>query len=295
MILRNSLIEKEGNTIIPMIKTTSGIKNMKKSVCNIKINLCAVIVAAISVILPTTAMAQSDSGYLMTQAEKEAVQNVVKEYISENGDFLLEVLQSATQKKVQEEVKADSVIENPPEGLYNAEHSPVIGNPNADVTVVEFFDYNCGYCKRVAGDVQRLVEEDKNVRVVFKEFPILSESSQVAARYALAAAKQGKYNELHMALMKQSGRVDEKEILRVADSLQIDIRQLNEDVYSTDIGDELTANSEMAREIGVRGTPFFVVNGEKYPGALSYARLKALVESARIKAKKEPATAPSGE
>lgn len=259
---------------------------MKKSFSNIKMNLCAALVAAACVILPVSAMAQqSGGGYLMTEAEKEAVRNVVKEYISENGDYLLEVLQSATQKKVQEEVKADSVIENPPKGLYDAEHSPVIGNPNGSVTVVEFFDYNCGYCKRVVDDVQRLAEEDKDVRIVFKELPILSESSQVAARYALAAAKQGKYNELHMALMKQSGHVDEKEILRIADSLQIDIRQLNEDVYSTDIGDELTSNQEAAREIGVRGTPFFVVNGEKYPGALSYARLKALVESARIKAK----------
>ena len=227
----------------------------------------------------TPAFAQ---GFLMTEAEKEAIREEIELFIKNNPKLLVD-----TVKKYSEEQAAsrrepeDAVIENLPEGLATEGIAPFIGNPDATVTVVEFFDYNCGFCKRVVNDVSELVEVEDDVKVVFREMPILGDSSQIAARYALAASKQGKYVEFHNALMKYSGRIDEDVIMRITDELGLDKDKLFEDVNSPDVTETLSTNMLFARELGVRGTPFFMVGNRPVPGAAGLPRLRALVRQAR--------------
>ena len=151
------------------------------------------------------------SAYKPTNAQDSAmteqdVQVIVKEYLLNNPEVVVEAIQ-AFQNKEREKLEQafKDQLKRSQDKLYNDEGSPVAGNPDGDVVMVEFFDYNCGYCKKALKDVQAALENDDNLKVVFKEYPILSDSSRMAARWALAADKQGKYFEFHQALMEHSG------------------------------------------------------------------------------------------
>lgn len=243
------------------------------------LSTCALTALFIAMFIPTSVMAQNPSGYLMTQSERNAIKAVIREFVRENPNFFLDVLQDEAARRAQAESEKKNTVENPPEVLYNSKFSPAVGPEDASIKVVDFFDYNCGYCKRMINDINRLIENYPNVQFIFKEMPILSDSSQIAARYALAAEKQGKYLEMHTALMKHYGQLNEKEILRIANGVQgLDLNKLQEDLYDTDIGDALSENMQLAQELGIRGTPFFVVNGKVFPGAVGYDRLASAIE-----------------
>ncbi len=142
--------------------------------------------------------------------------------------------------------------------IYRAAGAPVAGNPDGDITVVEFFDYNCGYCKRGFGDIAKLVETDKNVRVVFKEFPILREESEQASKVALAAKNQGKYWEVHRALISTKGLVNEAVALKAAEGLGLDMVKLKADMASPEVKAELDRVKELAKTLQINGTPHFL-------------------------------------
>lgn len=236
---------------------------------------------AAAMFVPVAAHAQTQAGYLMTQSEKNAIKETIREFIRENPNFILDVLQDAASQQVEDRAARNNFIENPPKALYDSNLSPFVGPEDAEVVVVEFFDYNCGYCKRMINDLNRLIETYPDVKYVFKEMPIMSDESQIAARYALAADNQGKYLEMHTAMMKHYGNLNEKEILRIASGIGLDIKKLQEDLYETEIGDSLTENMQLAQELGIRGTPFFVINGRVLPGAVGYQRLASEVDKAR--------------
>jgi protein-disulfide isomerase len=164
--------------------------------------------------------------------------------------------------------------------LFRSAASPVGGNPEGDVTLVEFFDYRCGYCRRVVGSLRALVEQDQDLRVVFKEFPILGEDSVRAARAALAAERQGLYMPLHFALMAADDLSIEG-IMAVAAGVGLDTEQLAADMASPEIEAEIAATYALANELGIEGTPAFVVDDELIPGAVSQERLAALIDEAR--------------
>ena len=151
--------------------------------------------------------------------------------------------------------------------IYRGENSSVAGDPQGDVTVVEFFDYNCGYCKRGLPEVQRLIHDDKKVRFVFKELPILSKGSEEAARVALAAKRQGKYWEFHQALLGSKGQAHEATALKAAESLGLDMGKLKTDMASDEVKKELQGDLQLAKELGVNGTPHFLVGDKSIPGA----------------------------
>ena len=145
--------------------------------------------------------------------------------------------------------------------------APVAGNPKGDITVVEFFDYNCGYCKRGFHNIRELIEKDSNVRVVFKELPILSKDSEEAAKIALAARAQGKYWELHQALIDSKGRVTEAFALETAGKLGLDVEKLKADKDSDAVKGELARVEALARKMNITGTPHFLVGSEAIGGA----------------------------
>jgi protein-disulfide isomerase len=159
--------------------------------------------------------------------------------------------------------------------------APTIGNINGDITVYEFFDYRCPYCKRVAGDVMKLVEEDPDIRVVFKEFPILGEDSVAAAKAALAAHKQGRYVAMHEILMEHRGDFALDTLTELAVRAGIDADLMIRDMSSPDIAAQIQRNNDLAALLGIRGTPGFIIGRFLVPGAISYAEMRQLVQESR--------------
>ncbi len=167
------------------------------------------------------------------------------------------------------------------EALARAEGDPAIGPEDADAVLVEFFDYRCGFCKRVLGDVMALAAADGRLRIVFKEFPILGEASVTAARASLAADRQGKWAEFHVALMSAPGALDEDRIMDIAAETGLDIAQLRADMESEAVTAVIERNRVLGQAVGIRGTPAFLVKNAILPGAASQEDLARLVAGAR--------------
>ena len=161
--------------------------------------------------------------------------------------------------------------------------NPGFFNENSDITVYEFFDYNCGYCKSVVEPIMDVISEDKKVDFVFVEFPILSQSSYIAATAALAAEKQGLYNDFHLSLMKKRGRITEDVIFNIAEKTGLNINQLKIDMRSKEIENKLKKNRDVAKLLNLNGTPAFIIGDIIYPGALQKSNLKQMIKSFREK------------
>lgn len=207
-----------------------------------------------------------DRGF--TDADKAAIGAIIKDYLLANPEVLVE-MQSALEAKVekQQAEKLKSFVAKNARDIYRHPAAPVAGNPDGDITVVEFFDYNCGYCKRGTPEVAKLIETDKKVRVVFRELPILSKGSEEAAKYALAAKKQGKYWNMHLGLMNNRGQNNEASALKVAAELGLDVEKLKADAKSAEVAEELARSEALAKEMGINGTPHFLVGDKSIPGA----------------------------
>ncbi|MDG2033778.1 MAG: DsbA family protein, partial [Rhodospirillales bacterium] len=169
--------------------------------------------------------------------------------------------------------------------VLNDPDSPVAGNPTGDVTVVEFFDYLCNYCKRIIPTIQKLLKQDKNVRYVFKELPILSLDSRLAARAALVVWKnqKEKYLDFHTTLMTSQGSLSEARILRLAKKVGADTTLIKKKMRSNEISAILKRNFDLAQRLGVRGTPGFIIGDKIVPGAIDLTALKSLIAEARKK------------
>ncbi|MTH63841.1 DsbA family protein [Paracoccus shanxieyensis] len=165
--------------------------------------------------------------------------------------------------------------------VFNGAGLPVMGNPDGDVTLVEFSDYNCGFCRRAAPDVAAVVASDPGVRLVIHEIPIFGEGSQYAAAAALASQKQGKYAEFHQALMAMRGRAEKASVLRVARQVGLDVARLERDMQSPEITARIEKSLELADTIGLVGTPSFVSGERASFGALPRADLAELIAEAR--------------
>lgn len=242
--------------------------------------LMGLILGAFSI---TPALAQdATGGYLMTETEKEAIREIIKEYIESNPEVILKAVEGQANAEAQKQRDEKEKVATIPEGLYK--DAPFAGDADGDITVVEFFDYNCGYCKRVINDIARLADDPDSIKIVFRELPILSETSEEAARFALAADKQGKYMEFHTKLMKHKGRINVAAVEGYAAELGLDVEKLKEDAKSQDVLDAIATNMEYARQLQVRGTPFFLIGTRKVPGAVGYTRLKSIIAEERAKA-----------
>ena len=167
------------------------------------------------------------------------------------------------------------------EQLVNTRRDPFIGNPDASVTVVEFFDYQCPYCKRMAQDLAKIATEDPDVKIIFKEFPVFGRESTMATRAALASAKQGKYAEFHLAIMGLRGAPSENALFRIASRLGMDLDRLRRDMQSPSIETQIQTNLQLARQVGVRGTPAFIVGDQLVPGAMSPDQMRQLIAEKR--------------
>ena len=222
------------------------------------------------------------------QELRRAFEGVVRDYLLKNPAVIREAMQVLQAREEAEKQAAASLAmkQYRSELLQNA-NSPVGGNPKGDITIVEFFDYNCGYCKRVVPTVAAVLRNDPNVRVVYKEFAILGPQSVVAARAALAAKRQGKYHEFHVALMSAE-RADENSVAATARALGLDYAQLVEDMGDPAIEEQLERNYRLATAIGINGTPAFVIGDRLVPGAVDEAAMMEIIATERAKMKAAP-------
>jgi protein-disulfide isomerase len=203
-----------------------------------------------------------------TPAQRKELNAIIKEFLLTNPEVLFDAqaVLDARMDKIQSERMAAAMKEYAGE-LYRHAASPVVGNKGGDVPIVEFFDYNCGYCKKALPDLARVMEKDKKVRVILKEFPILSKGSEEAARVALAAKMQGKYWEFHRAMLESQGQASEASALRTAEKLGLDMTKLKRDMASAEVKKEIDDTRRLATKIGIQGTPHFIVGDRVVAGA----------------------------
>jgi protein-disulfide isomerase len=215
-------------------------------------------------------------------AELDPFEQRVREYLLQNPEVIMEALQilQERQRAAEAEGLKRTIAERSDE-ILNDPDAPVGGNPAGDVTLVEFFDYNCPYCRRVAPTVVELEETDPDLRLVYKEFPILGPGSQFAARAALASRKQGKYVAFHNAVMQASEQVTEESVMEIARTVGLDPEQLKTDMQDPAIQEAIARNLRLANALGITGTPSFVIGQEIVPGAADLGTLQDLIARAR--------------
>ena len=215
---------------------------------------------------PATSSGPAASAF--SPEQRKELGALIKEILVNNPEILLEAQNALEAKmdKIQSERMAVAIKEHAGE-LFRPTGSPIVGNANGDVPVIEFFDYNCGYCKKAFLDIAKLVDKDKKVRVIMKEFPILSKGSEEAAKVALAAKMQGKYWEFHRALLQSQGQANEATSLKVAEKLGLDMARIKKDMASPEVQKEIDATRELATKMGIQGTPHFIVGDRIIPGA----------------------------
>jgi protein-disulfide isomerase len=219
-----------------------------------------------------------------TAEQRAAIVDILREALVADPTILRDAV-TALQEAEQREAaaaQAQAMVAREAELLRNPA-DPVLGNPNGDVTVVEFYDYRCPYCRRAHPEVRALLASDRNVRYVAKELPILGPASQVAARIALAAHRQGKWEAVNMRLMNLPGEPTEANMIAAAAVAGADVSRLRQDMQDPAIATQLTANLALARALGITGTPAFVIGGRITPGAVDRAELARLVAAARAR------------
>lgn len=218
----------------------------------------------------------------LTDPQRNEVRDLVREYILGNPEIIAEAITVLrTRQMEQEQAAARAALAANADALVNADGDPVLGNPDGDVTLVEFFDYRCGYCKQVFGPVMDLVTSDGNIRLVMKEFPVLGPQSVLAARWSMAANLQDRYKPFHTSLMTHRGDINEAVLRRYAKDAGMDVDQAAKDAHSPAVEDVLRNTMKLAAQLGINGTPAFVIGDQLMPGAVDQDTLKQAVAKAR--------------
>ena len=232
--------------------------------------------------LTATAEAPPIKAADMPTEQRQAIEGIIHDYLLHNPDILIEALRGAEDKLNREaDAKAANVISDRGTEIFDDPATPVGGNPRGDVTIVEFFDYRCPYCKQVLPSLQALLKEDHKLRFLYKEMPVLGPQSVVAAHAALAAQRQGKYEAFHTAMMATKGQITDEVIYQVAGSVGLDVDRLKRDMAAPEIEQALKANLALASALEIRGTPGFIIGEHIVPGAIDLEALKNLVADAR--------------
>ncbi|MFO8125581.1 DsbA family protein [Yoonia sp.] len=232
--------------------------------------------AALISLLPFGATAQTLS--------EDEIKELALEAILENPQIIMEAIAILEGQRNEAQAAAQAeVLLRQRDFLENDPNAPFVGNAEGSTVVVEFFDYNCPYCKRAAGDVKALLEADEDVRVVYREWPILGEGSVFAARAALAARAQDKYEEMHWGLMEMRGRAEEASVLVLARSVGLDMDRLVADMQGEEVNDHIANSLQLAQSLGFTGTPAFVIGDALVPGAVPLSDLQGYIADARAK------------
>lgn len=224
------------------------------------------------------------SVYALDVLEKEEIGKFIREYLIENPEIIAEA-QAALELRVaaQEKIRTREMIASMSDRLYNSAEDVIIGNPDADVTIVEFFDYNCGFCKRAMNDMQEIVSKDPNVKFILKEFPILGEESLEASRVSMAVTKVApeKGAQFHVALLGGSGRAGRAKAMKIAEDMGVDMPALNIALDDESLLDPVSVTYGLAQELGINGTPSYVIGNEAVYGAVGVSDILSKIENIR--------------
>ena len=232
--------------------------------------------------LATTALLMLPIAAIADGMDEDRIKELVLEAIRENPGIVFEAAQLFEQQQQALQAQtAAQILDTEKATLENDPNAPVLGNPDGDITVVEFFDYNCPYCRRVKPEMEALLAADPNVRVVYREWPILGDGSVFAARAALASRNQGKYEEFHWAMMQLKERAEEASILRTAEDIGLDVAQLRRDMNGPEIEEHIQTSMRLAQSLGFSGTPSFVIGDSLAPGLIQADQMIELVDQAR--------------
>jgi protein-disulfide isomerase len=216
------------------------------------------------------------------EAQKSDIEAIVKNYLLDHPELLQEMSDKLKAKQAQAETiaRTKGLSENA-EAIFKSKLDPVVGNPKGNVIIVEFMDYNCGWCKRSVGELSQLLETDKDVKVLFKEFPIFGPDSEYAAKAALAANRQGKYWELHKALFSNEGHINAAVVDDVATRLGLDVARMKKDMEDPEITQQIDTNHGLGKLLELSGTPAFIIDQSVSPGYIALDEMKATVAEVR--------------
>ena len=241
-----------------------------------------IITAALAVSAPVGA-ANADT---LSGAQKTEVEQVVRAYLMKNPEIIVEAINELQRRdEVAAAESQRAAMKSMSAELSTNPNDPVMGNPDGDVTMVEFFDYRCGFCKRVFDDVKTLIKEDGNIRYVLKEFPILGDDSVYASRAAMAVwlHQRDKYPAVHTALMTSKGALGNAKVMELAKDAGVDTKALAEQMNDPIIDQTFAATQAQAQALGITGTPAFIIGQNLAPGAIPLSAMKQLVDAARKK------------
>ena len=218
----------------------------------------------------------------LTPTQTEAVKKLVHDYLLEHPEVIVDSLKAAdARQQASAQAEQQKAVTDRRADLFDDPGSPVLGNPKGSVTIVEFFDFRCPYCKGMAKDLRDLVQADGNIRLIYKDFPILGPASHFASKAALAAQKQGKYAALHDALMEFKGQISDDVVLDLAKRAGLDVAQLKKDMEAPEIETQIRKNYDLAGALKLSGTPGFVIGDTVVDGAMPLDKMKALVAAQR--------------
>lgn len=241
--------------------------------------LSALAFAAALAAAPLPAVAQ------FTDAQKAEIGSVMRDYLLKNPEVLREaLLELQRREKADEELARKRVVAEQADKLFNSKYQAVLGNPNGKTTIVEFFDYNCGYCKRALDDMAKLLKSDPDLRVVLKDFPVLGPGSVEAAQIAQAVKKQlkgDKFWAFHSKLLSTRGQVGKAQAMAVAKETGVDMAQLEKDLASPEPRAGIAESMQLADSLGLTGTPSYVVGPDVVVGAVGYAELSSKLANVR--------------
>ncbi len=211
----------------------------------------------------------------------EPTDAAIERYIRAHPEVIEQSLQAMEAKReAEQKERQKSTLKTKQDELLHDPMSPVSGNPKGEITLVEFYDYRCGFCKKAASAVTELQKVDPRVRVVYKDFPILGEPSELAAKAALASQAQGKHQAFHEALLESHADMTKESILNIAAKVGLDVKRLEADMANPKWKAVIAKNRALARELGISGTPGFIVGNELVPGWLDLNGLKELIARA---------------
>jgi protein-disulfide isomerase len=219
-----------------------------------------------------------------SDSQRQEMETIIKDYLLSHPELLRDMSQILEQKeKLAEEQQRKGALATNAEQIFHDKSDFVAGNPDGKVTMVEFFDYNCGWCKKGFPEVLSLIETDKDLKFVLKEFPIFGEDSEYAARAAIAAIKQGKYWDLHMAMFKHEGKIAKESVDEIAAGIGLNMDQLKKDMDDPATAEILVRNRALAQSLAINGTPAFIIDDRLVPGYLPKAELAAAINEVRAK------------
>ena len=208
---------------------------------------------------------------------EQEIENIIKKYILENPEILIESLEKFTANQKEKEQKSFVNILN---NFYDTkvyESLPRIGNMDSKLIIIEFVDYNCGYCKKTLSTISKLMKNFDNIQIVFIDYPILSDSSEIAARASLAANEQNAYFEYHSILLNSTKSINENILYKIAKELSLDIEKFKKDISSEKIKNNIIKNIKFANSLKIKGTPTFIIGKQILPGAYDYEKLKKII------------------